>query len=80
MAARAARPSSATGHLGEPRRAERRVSPHGLVMAWMLAKSPVVIGIPGGRRQATVLDSVAAADLELTPAEVDAIDKSFATR
>jgi aryl-alcohol dehydrogenase-like predicted oxidoreductase len=32
----------------------------------MLAKSPTVIPIPGSSRPETILDSAAAADLELT--------------
>lgn len=51
------------------------VSPQQVCLAWMLAKSPVVIPIPGASRPETIIDSTAAADLELTPeqfAELDA--------
>jgi aryl-alcohol dehydrogenase-like predicted oxidoreductase len=58
--------------------AQRRgVSPHRLVLAWMLAKSPVVLPIPGIRREETARDSAAAADLELTADDVLAIQASF---
>lgn len=58
--------------------AERRgMSPHRLVLAWMLAKSPVVIPIPGARREASVRDSAAAADVELSAADVAAIEALF---
>src|SRR5690606_32533927 len=50
--------------------AERGVSPHQVVLAWMLAKSPVVIPIPGASRPESILDSVKAVDLELTPEEL----------
>jgi aryl-alcohol dehydrogenase-like predicted oxidoreductase len=48
----------------------RRVSPQRLTLAWLLAQSPVVIPIPGSTRPETILDSVAAVDLRLSPAEV----------
>jgi aryl-alcohol dehydrogenase-like predicted oxidoreductase len=53
------------------------VSPHRLVLAWMLAKSPAVVAIPGARRAETITDSAQAAALELTPAEVTRIEASF---
>ncbi|MEV7085083.1 aldo/keto reductase [Streptomyces sp. NPDC093085] len=50
------------------------VSPHRVCLAWMLAKSPTVVPIPGSSRPETITDSVAAADLELTPAEMAELD------
>jgi aryl-alcohol dehydrogenase-like predicted oxidoreductase len=50
------------------------VSPHRVVLAWMLAKAPVVIPIPGSSRPETIRDSVQAVDLELTAAEIEALD------
>jgi aryl-alcohol dehydrogenase-like predicted oxidoreductase len=47
--------------------AEHGVSPQQVALAWMLAKSPAVIPIPGSSRPETITDSAAAADLELTP-------------
>ena len=44
------------------------MSPQQVALAWMLAKSPVVIPIPGSSRPETILDSIAAADLVLTGA------------
>ncbi len=55
----------------------RGVSSHRLVLAWMLAKSPVVIPIPGVRREETARDSAAAADLDLSPDDVTAVQASF---
>jgi aryl-alcohol dehydrogenase-like predicted oxidoreductase len=46
------------------------VSPQRVCLAWMLAKSPVVVPIPGSSRPETILDSVAAADLELSEEEL----------
>jgi aryl-alcohol dehydrogenase-like predicted oxidoreductase len=54
--------------------AAHSVSPQQVCLAWMLAKSPVVIPIPGSSRPETIRDSVAAVDLELSPAEFASLD------
>lgn len=46
------------------------VSPQQVCLAWLLAKSPSVIPIPGSSRPETIRDSVAAADLVLSDAEI----------
>jgi aryl-alcohol dehydrogenase-like predicted oxidoreductase len=56
--------------------AARGVSPQQVCLAWMLAKSPVVIPIPGSSRPATVQDSAKAVDLELSAEEMKQLDKS----
>ncbi|HEU5109025.1 MAG TPA: aldo/keto reductase [Micromonosporaceae bacterium] len=53
---------------------ERGVSPQRVCLAWMLARSPVTIPIPGSSRPETIRDSVAALDLDLTPDEVALLD------
>ena len=55
---------------------ELGVSPQKLTLAWMLAKSPVVIPIPGSSRPETIRDSYSAVDLTLTPDQVAALDAS----
>lgn len=50
------------------------VSPQRACLAWMLAKSPIVIPIPGSSRPETITDSVAAVDLELTPEQFATLD------
>ncbi|WP_431898107.1 aldo/keto reductase [Nonomuraea sp. bgisy101] len=50
--------------------AERGVSPQRVCLAWELARSPVVIPIPGSSRPESILDSAAAVDLTLTDAEL----------
>jgi aryl-alcohol dehydrogenase-like predicted oxidoreductase len=52
------------------------VSPQQVTLAWMLAKSPVVIPIPGASRPESITDSAHAVDLTLTPAELDRLDQS----
>ncbi|GIH64850.1 aldo/keto reductase [Microbispora siamensis] len=72
--------SSSAGELGsrfapfaEVARAHN-VSPQQVCLAWMLAKAPVVIPIPGSSRPETILDSVKAVDLELSPEELGRLD------
>ncbi|MGW4798366.1 aldo/keto reductase [Nonomuraea sp. NPDC004297] len=48
----------------------RGVSPQQVCLAWELARSPVVIPIPGASRPESIADSAAAATLELTPEEL----------
>jgi aryl-alcohol dehydrogenase-like predicted oxidoreductase len=50
--------------------ATRRVSPQRLAVAWVLAAGPTVVPIPGARRPQTILDSVAASELELSESEL----------
>ncbi|WP_182523532.1 aldo/keto reductase [Nocardioides dongkuii] len=50
------------------------VSPQQVALAWELAQSPVVIPIPGAKRPQSILDSAAAADLELSAEEVARLD------
>jgi aryl-alcohol dehydrogenase-like predicted oxidoreductase len=54
----------------------RGVSPQQVALAWELARSPVVIPIPGAKRPSSITDSAAAADLELTADEVAELDAS----
>ena len=56
--------------------AELGVSPQKLTLAWMLAKSPVVIPIPGASRPETIRDSYSAVDLTLTADQVATLDAS----
>jgi aryl-alcohol dehydrogenase-like predicted oxidoreductase len=46
------------------------VSPQRVALAWMLAKSPQVIPIPGASRPASIRDSAQADELTLTPDEL----------
>ncbi|MFJ1596528.1 aldo/keto reductase [Streptomyces sp. NPDC088261] len=50
------------------------VSPQQVVLAWMLATSPIVIPIPGSTRPETARDSAAAVDLTLTDSERAELD------
>lgn len=48
--------------------------PQQVCLAWMLAKSPVVIPIPGSSRPETIRDSVGAVDLSLSDEEMSRLD------
>ncbi|MFJ6213382.1 aldo/keto reductase [Streptomyces sp. NPDC092296] len=71
---------SQAGGLGSTHEAFARVakahdvSPQQVCLAWMLAKSPVIVPIPGSSRPETARDSAAAADLVLDPAELAELD------
>jgi aryl-alcohol dehydrogenase-like predicted oxidoreductase len=51
-------------------------TPQQVTLAWMLAKSPIVIPIPGSSRPETVQASAAAVELQLTPEQVSRLDRS----
>jgi len=50
------------------------VSPQRVCLAWMLAKSPVVVPIPGSSRPETIRDSAAAPELTLSAEEFAELD------
>jgi aryl-alcohol dehydrogenase-like predicted oxidoreductase len=55
---------------------EHGVSAQQVCLAWMLAKAPVVIPIPGSSRPETIRDSAAAANLELSADELRSLDQA----
>lgn len=50
--------------------AERGVSPQQIALAWLLARSPAVIPVPGASRPASIQDSAKATEVELEAAEL----------
>lgn len=58
----------------------RGLSPHAVVLAWVLAQGTTVIPIPGARTVEHARDSLAAADVELEPQELAAIDRAEFSR
>ena len=57
---------------------EKGVSPQRLVLAWLRAKSPCVLPIPGATRPATLEDSLQAVNLELGADDVARLDRALA--
>jgi aryl-alcohol dehydrogenase-like predicted oxidoreductase len=57
----------------QPMAARLGVTPHALVLAWVLARSPVVLVIPSARTVEHARDSISAAELRLSEADLSAI-------
>jgi aryl-alcohol dehydrogenase-like predicted oxidoreductase len=60
------------GRLGQPAR-ERGCTPAQLALAWLLARSPTIIPIPGTTSVAHLEENVAAAGVGLTKEEAAAL-------
>ncbi|MGR7027866.1 aldo/keto reductase [Geodermatophilus sp. URMC 62] len=56
--------------------AEVGVSVYRVTLAWHLAQADVVVPIPGASRPASIQDSAAAADLQLTPDQLARLDSA----
>ncbi len=57
--------------------AARRATPAQVALAWILAKQPNVVPIPGTTKASRVAENAAAALIGLTPAEVERLDSLF---
>jgi pyridoxine 4-dehydrogenase len=51
-------------------------SPRQIVLAWLLARSPIMLPIPGSGSPSHVADNIAAAGITLSPDEVTAINNA----
>jgi aryl-alcohol dehydrogenase-like predicted oxidoreductase len=56
--------------------ADKGVTPSQLALAWVLSRGEDVVPIPGTRRTANLEENVAAVDVELTAADLDAIEQA----
>jgi pyridoxine 4-dehydrogenase len=56
-----------------------RVSPRQVALAWLLARSPQILPIPGSGSPEHVEQNVAAASIDLDPAEIRAITRAVTT-
>jgi aryl-alcohol dehydrogenase-like predicted oxidoreductase len=54
---------------------EKGVSVYQIVLAWLRAKSPCIVPIPGASKISSLEDSIAAVDVKLSSAEVQGIDR-----
>lgn len=57
--------------------AERDVSPQQIALAWLLARSPTVIPVPGASRPASIQDSAKATEVELEAAELAELEAAL---
>jgi aryl-alcohol dehydrogenase-like predicted oxidoreductase len=53
---------------------EKHAAPGQIALAWLLAQQPWIVPIPGSRRMSRIQENLAAADLELSSAELDDLD------
>ena len=51
--------------------------PVGIAIAWLLAKGPDVVPIPGCKRRTTLIDTAGAAALTLSPADITALNTAL---
>lgn len=59
--------------------ARLRSTPYEVALAWLLARSPVMLVIPGATREASARSSARAGDLRLSPADLAELDRAFPT-
>lgn len=57
--------------------AAKGAAPSQIALAWLLAKSPNIVPIPGTRSEAHLLENLGAQSIKLSPADVQAIDTSL---
>lgn len=55
---------------------EKNVSVYCIVLAWLMAKSPCIVPIPGATKVSSIEDSVKAMDVKLTDQEIQQISES----
>ena len=56
---------------------EKNATPAQISLAWMICKKPYIVPIPGSRKLERISENLGAADVELTAAEVTAIDEKL---
>lgn len=59
--------------------AQKNATPAQISLAWMLCKKPWIVPIPGSRKAERMQENAGAADIELTAAEVKALDEALNT-
>lgn len=55
----------------------KNATPAQISLAWMMAKKPYIVPIPGGRNPEHLQDNAKAADVEMTPDELTALDEAL---
>ena len=57
--------------------AQKNLTPSQVALAWLLARSPVILPIPGTSKVAHVLENVAAARVGLTEEDINAVNQTL---
>jgi aryl-alcohol dehydrogenase-like predicted oxidoreductase len=55
----------------------RNATPAQIALAWLLAQKPFIVSIPGTRSSTHLRENLVALDIELTPADLQALDADF---
>lgn len=58
---------------------QKGATPAQISLAWMLCKKPYIVPIPGSRKVERMRENAGAAEVVLSPAEVEALDKTLDT-
>ena len=61
----------------QPHRPEKQITPAQLALAWVLAQKPWIVPIPGTTKLHRVEENIGAADIELSPDDLAAIDDAM---
>ena len=56
----------------------KKATPAQIALAWLLAKKPWIVPIPGTRKLERLEENLGAAEVELTPEDLREIDSAFA--
>jgi aryl-alcohol dehydrogenase-like predicted oxidoreductase len=57
--------------------ATKNATPAQIALAWLLARKPFIVPIPGTRNMDHLLENLGAHDLQLTPADLNELDAAF---
>jgi aryl-alcohol dehydrogenase-like predicted oxidoreductase len=57
--------------------ATKNATPAQIALAWLMARKPFIVPIPGTRNRDHLLDNLGANDLQLTPADLNKLDAAF---
>jgi aryl-alcohol dehydrogenase-like predicted oxidoreductase len=57
--------------------AEKGVTPSQVAVAWVLSRGDDIVPIPGTKRRKYLEENAAAANIELTPAEIERLERAF---
>jgi aryl-alcohol dehydrogenase-like predicted oxidoreductase len=57
---------------------EKHATPAQIALAWLLAQRPWIVPIPGTTKRERLEENIAAADIELTPADLAEIEQAAA--
>lgn len=55
--------------------AQRKVTPAQMALAWVLARKPWIVPIPGTGKLSRIRENARAADIQLSPGELEALDR-----